>query len=110
VKELLVLCPHCAATATTEQSRRTALGYRTCRCRACRRVGNERTGTPDNHLPYPPDLVLLVVLWHLRDTLRLRDLAEMFLNGGSSSRMILTLDEILRCRRLRIADIQAKSV
>ena len=39
-------CPSCAATATTEQPRRTALGYRTFRCRACRRTCNERTGTP----------------------------------------------------------------
>ncbi len=75
-------CPHCAATATIEQPRRTALGYRTFRCRACRRIGNERTGTPDNHLQYPTDLVLLVVLWRLRDTLRLRDLAERFLARG----------------------------
>ena len=75
-------CPHCAATATTEQSRRTALGYRTFRCRVCRRVCNERTGTPYNHLQYPTDLVLLVVLWRLRYKLRLRDLAEMFLERG----------------------------
>ncbi len=75
-------CPHCAAPATVEQPRRTALGYRTCRCPACRRMCNERTGTPYNHLPYPTDLVLLVVLWRLRYTLRLRDLAAMFLARG----------------------------
>jgi len=32
----------------SEQSRRTALGYRTFRCRVCRRLCNERTGTPYN--------------------------------------------------------------
>jgi transposase-like protein len=82
VKEVRVPCPHCAATATAEQSRRTALGYRTFRCRACRRAFNERTGTPYNHLQYPTDLVLLVVLWRLRYKLSLRDLAEMFLERG----------------------------
>jgi len=77
-----VPCPHCAATATTEQSRRTALGYPTFRCRACGRLCNERTGTPYNSLQYPTDVVLLVVLWRLRYKLRLRDLAEMFLVRG----------------------------
>jgi len=77
-----VPCPHCGVTATTEQPRRTALGYRTLRCRACRRTCNERTGTPDNHLPYPADRVLLVVLWQLRYKLSLRDLAELFLERG----------------------------
>jgi putative transposase len=82
VKELLVPCPHCAATATIEQPRRTALGYRTFRCRGCRRTCNERTGSPYNHLQYPTDLVLLVVPWRRRDQLRLRDRAEMFLDRG----------------------------
>ena len=75
-------CPHCAAPATAEQRRRTALGYRAFRCPACRRAFNERTGTPYNHLQYPTDLVLLVVLWRLRYKLSLRDLAEMFLDRG----------------------------
>jgi len=82
VKESPVPCPHCAATATVEQPRRTALGYRTFRCPIGRRVGNERTGTPYNYLQYPTDLVLLVVLWRLRYKLRLRNLAEMFLERG----------------------------
>jgi transposase-like protein len=77
-----VPCPHCAAIATTERHQRTSLGYRTFRCAACRRVFNERTGTPFNHLQYPTDLVLLVVLWRLRYKLSLRDLAEMFLTRG----------------------------
>ncbi len=72
-------CPHCMAAETAEQPRRTALGYRSFRCRTCRRAFNERTGTPYNHLQYPTDLVLLVVLWRLRYKLSLRDLAEMFL-------------------------------
>ncbi len=46
-------CPHGSATATAERPRRTPLDYRTCRCRACRRICNERTGTPFNHLQYP---------------------------------------------------------
>ncbi len=75
-------CPHCAATATAEQPRRTALGYRTFRCRACRRIFNECTGTTFNQVQYPTDLVLLVVLWRLRYKLSLRDLAEMFLDRG----------------------------
>ena len=75
-------CPHCAATATTAQARRTALGYRTFRCGRCRRIFNERTCSPYNHLQYPTDLVLLVVLWRLRYKLSLRDLAEMFLERG----------------------------
>ena len=69
-------------TATVERHRRTALGYRTFRCRACRRICNERTGTSFNHLQYPTDIVLLVVLWRLRYKLSLRDLAEMFLARG----------------------------
>jgi transposase-like protein len=82
VKELPVPCPHCAAAAAIEQPRRTALGYRIFRCPTCRRTFNERTGTPFNHLQYPTDLVLLVVLWRLRYKLSLRDLAEMFLVRG----------------------------
>ncbi len=66
-------CPHCVATPATAQSRRTALGYRTFRCCACLRVCNERRGTPFKHRHYPTDLVLLVVLWRRRYTLRLRD-------------------------------------
>lgn len=65
-----------------QQPRGTALGYRTCRCRARRRVFNERTGTPFNHRHVPTDIALLVVLWRLRHTLRLRDVAEMFLTRG----------------------------
>ena len=55
-------CPHCAARTTAERAKRTALGYRTFHCHACRRGFNERTGTAFNYLEYPTDLVLLVVL------------------------------------------------
>jgi len=82
VKELPVLCPHCVTTATAEQPRRTALGYRTFRCHGCRRSCNERTGTAFNQVQAPTDIVLLVVLWRIRYTLSLRDLAEMFLERG----------------------------
>ena len=75
-------CPCCTTTATTELSKRTQLGYRTFRCRACQRLFNERTGTPFNYLEYPTDIVLLVVLWRLRYKLSLRDLTEMFLERG----------------------------
>ncbi len=50
VQEPTMPCALCAATATVDQVRRTALGYRTCRCGHCRRVFHECTGTPDNHL------------------------------------------------------------
>jgi len=46
-----VPCPSCAAPTTSQMARRTTLGYRMFRCRACRRTCNERTGTPFNHLP-----------------------------------------------------------
>jgi putative transposase len=75
-------CPHCASAATKEQSKKISLGYRTCCYTQCKRTFNERTGTPFNFLECPAELVLLVVLWLLRYKLRLRDLAEMFLERG----------------------------
>jgi putative transposase len=75
-------CPHCTSPVTKEQHKKSALGYRAFRCSACKRLFNERTGTPFNFLEYPTDLVLLVVLWRLRYKLSLRDLAEMFLERG----------------------------
>ena len=75
-------CPHCAAPEPYELGRRTALGYRAFRCRACTRTYNERTGTPFNHLEYPTDVVLLVVRWRLQYSLSLRNLATMFLERG----------------------------
>ena len=79
-------CPHCGSTATTQLSGKTSLGYRTfncSNCSNCSRRFNERTGTRYNHLHYPTDIVLLVVLWRLRYKLSLRDLSEMFLSRGS---------------------------
>ncbi len=73
-----VPCPHCASPKIARQPKTTALGYQTFRCTACRRIFNERTGTPFNFLEYPTDIVLLVVLWRLRYKLSLRDLAERF--------------------------------
>jgi len=39
-------------------------------------------GTPFNRLPYPTEVICLVVLWRLRYKLRLRDLPDMFLQRG----------------------------
>ena len=75
-------CPHCGSSRIQEQPKRTSLGYRTFRCAACTRRSNERTGTPFNDLSVPTDVVFLVVVWRLRYTLSLRDLAEMFLERG----------------------------
>src|SRR5438874_7977271 len=75
-------CPYCHSPLTTHLASKTSLGYRTFRCSDCRRKFNERTGTAYNHLQFPTDVVLLVVLWRLRYKLSLRDLAEMFLVRG----------------------------
>ena len=75
-------CPYCSSSATTELARNTQLGYRTFRCSLCKGKFNERTGTLFNHLQFPTDGVLLVVMWRLRYKLSLRDLAEMFLVRG----------------------------
>jgi len=75
-------CPHCAATVTTQMARRTTLGYRMFRCRACRRTCNERTGTPYNHRQAPTDVAVLVVLWRLQDKLSMCNVAEMVLTRG----------------------------
>ena len=69
--------PHCDSRESSPRRRRTSLGYRTSVCRACRRVFNERTGTPFNDLQYPTDIILLTVLWRLRYKLGLRDVAEL---------------------------------
>jgi len=108
VKELLVPCPHCAATATSAQARRTALGYRTFRCLTCRRIFNERTGTASNHLQYPTDLVLLVVLWRRRDNLRLRDRAALFLARGFGFSHEAVRDWAARCAPRLTARLRAK--
>ena len=77
-----VTCPGCGSNQTARRRRRTSLGYRTFACRPCRRVFNERTGTPFNDLQYPTDIVLLAVLWRLRYKLSFRDVAELLLQRG----------------------------
>ena len=77
-----VNCPHGDSGATGRRGRRSSLGYRTFACHACRRIFNERSGTPFNELQYPTDLVLLAVLWRLRDKLSFRDVAELLLPRG----------------------------
>ncbi len=101
-------CPHGAATATAAQPRRTALGERTFRCGTCRRVCNERTSTRYNHLQYPTDRVLLVVVWRLRDTPRLRDLAELFLVWGIVFTHETVRDWETRCVPLLTARLRVK--
>ena len=58
--------PTLCRPTTTELRRRTTLGYRMVRCRACWRTHNERTGTPFNHLQVPTDVAVLGVLWRLQ--------------------------------------------
>jgi putative transposase len=102
-------CPHCASIRTIERPDRTVLGYHRFRCRDCQRSFNERTGTRFNYLPYPTDVVCLVLLWRHRYKLSLRDLAEMFLQRGIvftheavrdwESKLAPLLGETLRKRR-----------
>ena len=75
-------CPYCSSCRTSQLTEKTSLGYKMFRCLACKRKFNERTGTVYNHIQFPTDIVLLVVLWRLRYKLSLRDLAEMFLERG----------------------------
>jgi len=77
-----VACHHCSSSEISRRRRRTSLGYRTFACRSCRRVFNERTGTPFNDLQHPTDVVLLAVLWRLRYKLSFRDVAELLLQRG----------------------------
>ena len=101
-------CPHCAARTTAERAKRTALGYRTFHCHACRSSFNERTGTPFNYLEYPTDLVLLVVLWRLRYKLSLRDLVEMFPARGFEFSHETVRDWEARFAPLLAAHLRAK--
>ena len=75
-------CPHCQSCETAKLSGTTDLGYPILRCRACRRKFNERTGTPFNHLEFPTDIVLQVLLCRFRYKLSPRNLAELFLLRG----------------------------
>jgi transposase-like protein len=78
------------------------LGYRTFTCHSCKRTFNERTGTPFNHLTFPTEIVLQVVLWRLRYKLSFRDLAEMFLERG-----FLFIHEAVREWEARFAPLLA---
>ena len=95
-------CPHCDSGDTSRRRRRTALGYRTSACRACRRTFNERTGPPFNDLQYPTDLVLLAVLWRLRYTRSFRDVAELLLQRGYA-----VTHETIRSWEFRLAPLWA---
>ncbi len=75
-------CPNCLASTPALLSKKTSLGYKVFRCSNCDRTFNERTDTVYNHVQFPTDIVLLVVMWRLRYKLSLRDLAEMFLVRG----------------------------
>ena len=75
-------CLECRSEAVTERPERSAQGYRRFRCRACGKQFNERSGTLLNRAQYPSDVIALVVLWHLRYKLSLRDLPEMFAVRG----------------------------
>ena len=75
-------CPHCQSENTSKYKETTSLGYAVFKCHLCQRRFNERTGTAFNHLQFPTDIVLLVVVWRLRYKLSLRDLTEMFLIRG----------------------------
>ncbi len=101
-------CPSCAAPTTTQMARRTTRGYRMVRCRACRRTGNERTGTPFNHLQVPTDSVVLVVLWRLQDKLSLRNVAEMVLTRGATFTQETVRDGEERFAPLLTAGLKAR--
>ena len=77
-----IICPTCSSSSISLEKERTSLGYERYRCKECRKRFNQRTGTPFNHLEYPTDMVMLVVLWRIRYKLSLRDLAEMFIERG----------------------------
>ena len=98
-------CPHCGSEETNRRRQRSSLGYRTSACRACRRIFNERTGTPFNDLQYPNDLVLLAVLWRLRYKLSFRDVAEMLLQRGFE-----VTHETIRTWELRFAPLLANQL
>src|SRR3954449_2252695 len=82
-----MLCPHCQSPTIRNLNRRTELGYAVFRCGDCGRKSNERTGTPFNFLEFPTDIVFEIVLCRLLYKLSLRNLAQMFLLRGLSSRM-----------------------
>ncbi len=103
-------CPHCQSFTTTLLNRETSLGYRTFRCCGCARKFNERTGTVYNHLQFPTDVVMLVVLWRLRYKLSLRDLAEMFLVRGFEFNKEVLCDRAVRDWEARFAPLATEQL
>jgi putative transposase len=95
-------CVACGSAAVTERPEHTARGYRRFRCRDCGKQYNERSGGLLNHTHYPSDVIALVVLWHLRYRLTLRDLAEMFLQRG-----IVFSHEAVRVWEAKLAPVLA---
>ena len=75
-------CPHCQSATTSHYQKQTSLGYPIFRCHRCKVAFNERTGTAFNHVQFPTDIVMMVVLWRIRYKLSLRDLVEMFAVRG----------------------------
>lgn len=71
-------CPHCSSLKIANRSRLTAHGYKTLFCKNCKRIFNERTGTPFNNSRVQTAIFFKVVLWRLRYKLSLTDLAEIF--------------------------------
>jgi transposase-like protein len=72
----------CGAEAISERPERTTQGYKRCRCHACSKQLNERTGTVLNRMQHPADVIALAVFWRLRYELAHRDLPEMFTVRG----------------------------
>ncbi len=74
--------PHLRRRARQAAETSNRAGYRTIACPACRRIFNERTGTPINDLQYATDVVLMAVLWRLRYKLSFRDVSELMVQRG----------------------------
>jgi hypothetical protein len=74
--------PHGGAPPPDASSHTTVFGYQPFRCSACPSRFNARPGPPFHNLPFPTAVVLLVVRWRLRDPLRRRDVAALFLVRG----------------------------
>ncbi len=97
--------PHCTSRVTTERTKQTSLGSGTFCCSDGKRTLNERRETPFTFLQYPPELVLLVVWWRLREKVRLRDLAELVLERGC-----VFTQEAVRDSSARFAPVMAQQL
>ena len=94
--------PHGDSGATGRRGRRSSLGDRPFAGHACRRIFNERSGTPFNERQYPTDLVLLAVRWRLRYKRSFRDVAELLLPRGFE-----VTHETIRAWEFRFAPVLA---